>query len=78
MVRKLRKKNTFTKLATGDHVGAFCLSEPEAGSDATSQQTTAIDQGDHYLINGTKNWDHQRRAIGCVSCDRTDRPQQRF
>ena len=37
-------------------IGAFCLSEPEAGSDATSQKTTAIDQGDHYLLNGTKNW----------------------
>ncbi|MGY8989040.1 MAG: acyl-CoA dehydrogenase family protein, partial [Flavobacteriales bacterium] len=37
-------------------IGAFCLSEPEAGSDATSQKTTAIDMGDHYLLNGTKNW----------------------
>ena len=37
-------------------MGAFCLSEPEAGSDATSQRTTAIDMGDHYLLNGTKNW----------------------
>jgi len=43
-------------LATGEKIGAFCLSEPEAGSDATSQQTTAIDKGDHYLLNGTKNW----------------------
>jgi alkylation response protein AidB-like acyl-CoA dehydrogenase len=43
-------------LATGEKIGAFCLSEPEAGSDATSQQTTAIDMGDHYLLNGTKNW----------------------
>jgi alkylation response protein AidB-like acyl-CoA dehydrogenase len=34
----------------------FCLSEPEASSDATSQKTTAIDKGDHYLLNGTKNW----------------------
>lgn len=38
------------------YLGAFCLSEPEAGSDATSQRTTAIDMGDHYLLNGTKNW----------------------
>jgi alkylation response protein AidB-like acyl-CoA dehydrogenase len=38
------------------HIGAFCLSEPEAGSDATSQQTTAEDKGDYYLLNGTKNW----------------------
>ncbi len=43
-------------LASGDIIGAFCLSEPEAGSDATSQRTTAIDKGDHYLLNGTKNW----------------------
>jgi alkylation response protein AidB-like acyl-CoA dehydrogenase len=43
-------------LATGEKIGAFCLSEPEAGSDATSQRTTAIDMGDHYLLNGTKNW----------------------
>ncbi len=50
------KKKYLTKLATGEFVGAFCLSEPEAGSDATSQKTTAIDKGDHYIINGTKNW----------------------
>ncbi|MBC7412606.1 MAG: acyl-CoA dehydrogenase [Bacteroidia bacterium] len=43
-------------LASGEKLGAFCLSEPEAGSDATSQSTTAIDMGDHYLLNGTKNW----------------------
>jgi len=43
-------------LAKGEIIGAFCLSEPEAGSDATSQRTTAIDKGDHYLLNGTKNW----------------------
>jgi alkylation response protein AidB-like acyl-CoA dehydrogenase len=51
-----QKQKYLTKLATGKNVGAFCLSEPEAGSDATSQQTTAIDKGDHYVINGTKNW----------------------
>jgi alkylation response protein AidB-like acyl-CoA dehydrogenase len=51
-----QKDKYLTKLATGEHVGAFCLSEPEAGSDATSQATTAEDKGDHYLINGTKNW----------------------
>ena len=51
-----QKQKYLTKLATGEFVGAFCLSEPEAGSDATSQKTTAIDMGDHYLINGTKNW----------------------
>jgi alkylation response protein AidB-like acyl-CoA dehydrogenase len=43
-------------LAKGEVIGAFCLSEPEAGSDATSQKTTAIDKGDYYLLNGTKNW----------------------
>jgi len=51
-----QKQKYLTKLATGEYVGAFCLSEPEAGSDATSQSTTAIDKGDHYVINGTKNW----------------------
>jgi alkylation response protein AidB-like acyl-CoA dehydrogenase len=51
-----QKQKYLTKLATGEMVGAFCLSEPEAGSDATSQRTTAIDKGDHYVINGTKNW----------------------
>jgi len=51
-----QKQKYLTKLATGEMVGAFCLSEPEAGSDATSQATTAIDKGDHYLLNGTKNW----------------------
>lgn len=51
-----QKQRYLTKLATGDYMGAFCLSEPEAGSDATSQKTMATDQGDHYLLNGTKNW----------------------
>ena len=51
-----QKQKYLTKLATGESIGAFCLSEPEAGSDATSQATTAIDKGDHYVINGTKNW----------------------
>jgi alkylation response protein AidB-like acyl-CoA dehydrogenase len=51
-----QKQKYLTKLATGEMIGAFCLSEPEAGSDATSQSTTAIDKGDHYLLNGTKNW----------------------
>ena len=51
------QKEKFLKpLAMGEKIGAFCLSEPEAGSDATSQRTTAIDMGDHYLLNGTKNW----------------------
>lgn len=51
-----QKQKYLTKLATGEQIGAFCLSEPEAGSDATSQATTAIYKGDHYVINGTKNW----------------------
>lgn len=51
-----QKQKYLTKLASGELLGAFCLSEPEAGSDATSQKTTAIDKGDHYLLNGTKNW----------------------
>jgi alkylation response protein AidB-like acyl-CoA dehydrogenase len=51
-----QKEKYLKPLANGEIIGAFCLSEPEAGSDATSQQTTAIDKGDHYLLNGTKNW----------------------
>lgn len=51
-----QKKKYLESLARGEKIGAFCLSEPEAGSDATSQRTTAIDKGDHYLLNGTKNW----------------------
>ena len=51
-----QKQSYLTKLATGVQLGAFCLSEPEAGSDATSQQTTATLEGDYYLLNGTKNW----------------------
>ena len=51
-----QKQKYLIPLAKGEMIGAFCLSEPEAGSDATSQRTTAIDQGDHYLLNGNKNW----------------------
>jgi alkylation response protein AidB-like acyl-CoA dehydrogenase len=51
-----QKQTYLTKLSTGEVLGAFCLSEPEAGSDATSQQTTAALEGDYYLLNGTKNW----------------------
>lgn len=51
-----QKEKYLSKLTTGEKLGAFCLSEPEAGSDATSQKTTAIDKGDHYILNGTKNW----------------------
>jgi alkylation response protein AidB-like acyl-CoA dehydrogenase len=51
-----QKEKYLKPLASGQIHGGFCLSEPEAGSDATSQKTTAIDMGDHYLLNGTKNW----------------------
>ncbi|WP_187262803.1 acyl-CoA dehydrogenase [Pontibacter beigongshangensis] len=51
-----QKQKYLPRLATGEIIGAFCLSEPEAGSDATSQHTTAIEMDDHYLLNGTKNW----------------------
>jgi len=51
-----QKLKYLVPLAKGEVIGAFCLSEPEAGSDATSQKTTAIDKGDYYLLNGTKNW----------------------
>src|SRR3954469_24394277 len=51
-----QKQKYLVPLAKGEVIGAFCLSEPEAGSDATSQRTTAEDKGDHYLVNGTKNW----------------------
>ena len=51
-----QKQKYLVPLAKGEKIGAFCLSEPEAGSDATSQKTTAIDKGDYYLLNGTKNW----------------------
>lgn len=51
-----QKQKYLVPLATGQKIGAFCLSEPEAGSDATMQRTTAEDKGDYYLLNGTKNW----------------------
>lgn len=51
-----QKQKYLTEIASGKAIGAFLLSEPEAGSDATSQRTTAIDMGDHYLVNGIKNW----------------------
>ncbi len=51
-----QKQKYLKPLARGEKIGAFLLSEPEAGSDATSQRTTAVDMGDYYLLNGTKNW----------------------
>jgi alkylation response protein AidB-like acyl-CoA dehydrogenase len=50
------QKEKYLKPLAAQGIGAFCLSEPEAGSDATSQRTTAEDKGDYYLLNGTKNW----------------------
>ncbi len=68
------KTNYLTKLATGEMIGAFCLSEPEAGSDATSQSTTAEDKGDYYLLNGTKNWITNGKKAGVyVVIAQTDR-----
>ncbi len=51
-----QKRKYLPKLTSGEMIGAFCLSEPEAGSDATMQRTTAVADGDDYIINGTKNW----------------------
>src|SRR5690606_33561593 len=53
---EMQKDKYLRPLARGEQVGAFCLSEPEAGSDATFQRTTAEDRGDHYVLNGTKDW----------------------
>ena len=50
------KEKYLKPLASGKMLGAFCLSEPEAGSDATQQRTEAVRSGDHYIINGMKNW----------------------
>jgi len=69
-----QKQKYLTRLATGEALGAFCLSEPEAGSDATSQQTTAEDKGDHYLLNGTKNWITNGNSSDiCLVIAQTDR-----
>lgn len=51
-----QKEKYLKTIATADEIGCFCLSEPEAGSDASKQRTTAVDKGDHYLLNGVKNW----------------------
>ena len=68
------KQKFLTKLATGEMIGGFCLSEPEAGSDATSQSTTAQDKGDYYLLNGTKNWiTNGKKAGAYVVIAQTDR-----
>jgi len=68
------KEQFLTRLASGEIIGGFCLSEPEAGSDATSQRTTADDKGDHYIINGTKNWiTNGKKAGAYVVIAQTDR-----
>ncbi|MFN8923751.1 MAG: acyl-CoA dehydrogenase [Sphingobacteriia bacterium] len=69
-----QKQKYLPRLCSGEIVGAFCLSEPEAGSDATSQKTEALDMGDHYLLNGTKNWitNGQRASVYLVIAQ-TDR-----
>jgi alkylation response protein AidB-like acyl-CoA dehydrogenase len=72
-----QKQNYLTRLATGETIGAFCLSEPEAGSDATSQATIAEDKGDYYLLNGTKNWITNGNSSGiCLVIAQTDRTKQ--
>ena len=60
-----QKQKYLVPLASGQIIGAFMLSEPEAGSDATSQHTIAEDKGDHYLLNGTKNWITNGNASSC-------------
>ncbi len=72
-----QKQMYLTRLATGESIGAFCLSEPEAGSDATSQATTAEDKGDFYLLNGTKNWITNGNSSGiCLVIAQTDREKK--
>lgn len=72
-----QKQTYLTRLATGETIGAFCLSEPEAGSDATSQATTADDKGDYYLLNGTKNWITNGNSSGiCLVIAQTDREKK--
>ncbi|GAB4048658.1 acyl-CoA dehydrogenase [Spirosoma litoris] len=72
-----QKQKYLTRLATGETLGAFCLSEPEAGSDATSQATTAEDKGDYYLVNGTKNWITNGNSSGiCLVIAQTDREKK--
>ena len=74
---EVQKQRYLPALASGQQLGAFCLSEPEAGSDATSQHTTAEDCGDHYLLNGTKNWiTNGNTASVCLVIAQTD-PEKR-
>ena len=72
-----QKQKYLTRLASGQMIGAFCLSEPEAGSDATSQATMAEDKGDYYLVNGTKNWITNGGTSGiCLVIAQTDREKK--
>lgn len=72
-----QKQKYLTRLASGETLGAFCLSEPEAGSDATSQATTAEDKGDYYVLNGTKNWITNGGSSGiCLVIAQTDREKK--
>ena len=72
-----QKQKHLTRLASGEILGAFCLSEPEAGSDATSQTTTAEDKGDYYLVNGTKNWiTNGNSSSVCLVIAQTDREKK--
>ncbi|MBN8824071.1 MULTISPECIES: acyl-CoA dehydrogenase [unclassified Spirosoma] len=72
-----QKQKYLTRLATGEIIGAFCLSEPEAGSDATSQSTTAEDKGDYYVVNGTKNWiTNGNSSSVCLVIAQTDREKK--
>jgi alkylation response protein AidB-like acyl-CoA dehydrogenase len=72
-----QKQKYLTRLASGQVIGAFCLSEPEAGSDATSQATTAEDKGDYYLLNGTKNWiTNGNSSSVCLVIAQTDREKK--
>lgn len=72
-----QKQKFLSKLSTGEKIGAFCLSEPEAGSDATSQRTTAEDKGDHYLLNGTKNWITNGNSAGYYLVIAQTEPEKR-
>jgi alkylation response protein AidB-like acyl-CoA dehydrogenase len=72
-----QKQKYLSKLSTGQNLGSFCLSEPEAGSDATSQKTEAIDKGDHYLLNGTKNWiTNGNSSDVCIVIAQSDRDKR--
>ncbi|MDH5367908.1 MAG: acyl-CoA dehydrogenase [Cyclobacteriaceae bacterium] len=72
-----QKQKYLTQLASGEVIGAFCLSEPEAGSDATMQRTTAEDKGDHYLLNGTKNWITNGNSAGIYIVIAQTHPEKR-